>query len=125
MPNPSPLVLLAKRISETLNDTRIPGGSSLEPEWSPVLVQRVLGAASEVILDAVAHGEEVQLGRVGLFYPKVVEAKTVVSNLNGGKEIDVPRRIKLGFDATTQAEQKIQSLNLFLDSLAATSNGKK
>ena len=123
-PNPSPLLLLNRRIVERLNATLVPGGSSLEPQWSAALVQRVLGAAAEAIIESVANGEEVQLGKLGRFYPKVMDERTLTSNLKGDPEVvTVPRRAKLEFDPTSYADWKVRELFPLVEEL--TGNGRK
>ena len=123
-PNPSPLLLLNRRIVERLNATLVPGGSSLEPQWSAALVQRVLGAAAEAIIESVANGEEVQLGKLGRFYPKVMDERTLTSNLKGDPEVvTVPRRAKLEFDPTSYADGKVRELFPLVEEL--TGNGRK
>ena len=121
--NPSPLLLLNRRIVERLNNTTVPGGSSLEPQWSAALVQRVLGAAAEAIIEAVSNGEEVQFGKLGRFYPKVLDERTLVSNLKPEADVvTVPRRAKLDFDPTTYADQKVRELFPLVEEL--TGNGR-
>lgn len=121
--NPSPLLLLNKRIVERLNSTLVPGGSSLEPQWSSAIVQRVLGAAAEAIIEAVANGEEVQFGKLGRFYPRVLDERTLVSNLKAdGETVTIPRRAKLEFDPTSYADQKVKELFPLVEELAG--NGR-
>lgn len=108
--NPSPLLLLNRRVSDRLNDTKHPMGSSLEPQWTPTLIQRVLGATAETIIDAVASGEEVQLGKLGRFFPKALEERVIKSNLADKPELVIPKRLKLDFEPTDYAEGKVKEL---------------
>jgi len=112
---PSPQTLLAKRTVEKLRNTLLPSAAPYEPDWNMAMIQRVLGALGEVILDAVSHGEEVQLGRLGSFFPKVFDERIVASNLQGGEKKVIPKRIHLGFDATTSAETRVQEFSKFLN----------
>lgn len=123
-PNPAPILLLNRRIVERLNETTVPGGSSLEPQWSVALVQRVLGAAAEAILESVANGEEVQFGRLGRFCPKVLEERTFKTNNLGNdkvpEEVTVPRRVKLEFESTSYADTRVKELFALIQKLEAT-----
>ena len=109
--NPSPLLLLNRRVSELLNNTKVPGGSSLEPQWNPTLVQRVIGATAEAIIDAVANGEEVQFGKLGRFFPKILEERAVSMNMKDVPEkVVAPRRVKVEFEPTNYTDSRIKEL---------------
>lgn len=125
--SPSPLVLLSRRIVTHLRETATPGiGSTYEPDWNAALIQRVLGAVSEVILDSVAHGEEVQLGRLGVFFPKILDERVVVSNLPGVSEKHpIPRRAKMAFVASQYADSRMTDFMEFLSSVETTANSRK
>lgn len=111
---PTPTVLLNRRIADFLNDQRHPGLSG-EFSWSPAAVQRVLGAVSEVILDALAEGEEVQLGKLGKFYPRVLDERIVAKNYDDeGEKTNIPRRVRLGFDPTPSTDRAISERILSL-----------
>jgi nucleoid DNA-binding protein len=116
--NPSPILLLNRRVADRLNDTKVPGGSSLEPGWNPTLVQRVIGATAEAIIEAVSNGEEVQFGKLGRFYPKVVDERIIQSNLKDTPEkVTVPRKLKIEFEPTSYADTKVKNLFQLVETL--------
>ena len=116
--NPSPMVLLAKRTAQRLNETYVPGGSSLEPDWNPALVHRVAGALVDVILEAVAEGEEIQLGKLGRFYPKVYAERMVAQNLGDGEKKAIPKRVRVEFEPTAHATAKMEDLFELVEEVA-------
>ena len=109
--SPTPTNLLNRRIVDRLAATHHPASGNFEPQWSATIIQRVLAATAEVIIEAVANGEEVQLGRLGRFYPKVTDERTVVNNLVPTAErVSIPRRMRVEFDPTPYAEAKVKDL---------------
>ncbi len=114
---PLPQNLLARRIAAKLKETMVRGGSSYEPDWTSSLVQRVLGVAGEVILDAVMHGEEVQLGRLGHFQAKIFEERVVAANIVNGEKKVIPRRAKIEFSPLPSTEVKMKELSEFIGAL--------
>lgn len=108
--NPSPLALLNKRIAERLNSPDLNSMGGMTTHWTPAMVQCVIGVAAELILEAVAEGEEVQFGHLGRFAPRVLEQKAVHQNFGDGSRVVVPRRIKVGFETTSSADRRMEDL---------------
>jgi nucleoid DNA-binding protein len=114
---PLPQNLLARRIAARLKETMVRGASNYEPEWTSSLVQRVLGVTAEIILDAVMHGEEVQLGRLGHFQAKIYEERIVAANIVNGEKKVIPRRAKIEFSPLPSTETKMKEFSDFLDAV--------
>lgn len=114
MTPPSPTVLLARRIANRLDETRHPQGGNLEPQWSQALVQRVLGALAEEIVDCLSNGEEVKIGNLGKFRPKVVEGREIMTGNLRKDSIDrvteVPRKVRIDFEPTSYASEKVSTV---------------
>lgn len=104
---PSAKLLLNQRVADHLHNPAY-FANDRDPDWTPGTVQRVITAIVTVVLDAVANGEEIQIGNLGSFVAEVKPERTVAVNLPGasGEKIKTLPRATLTFKPTPQAEKQ-------------------
>lgn len=87
-------------------------------DWTPTRVKRVIDVVSEVLVDAVSNGEEIQIGKLGRFSHIVQKERTTVNNLpNQLGARTTPKKLKIKFEPSGHTKSKLQLLEKRLHEL--------
>ena len=97
---------LAERLSSALSDTEV--------ELTPEQAHSVLHTVMDLIIDALANGEDVALDGFGRFYPDMKPPKRVHSGITR-KNYNIGYRIIVKFNAFNRLNSKVRKLLQWMD----------
>lgn len=101
----SSVAVFSTRLTDALNNSGLTTN-----EWSTANAIRLIGIFSDTIIDSIANGEEISLGKLGKFVHHVSDERTFSNNLQGGKKTRVPRRIKVRFEPSIHMKKRLEGL---------------